>query len=100
VVIRLAGGPGTVPGIMGDLPDRRLRGLLHVLRDDPRVQAFAERELGPLLRRDDAAGGQLIAVLTAFLEAGGTRRRPPGEPTWPGRPCTSGCVGSLQPERR
>ena len=31
------------------LADLRLRGLLHLLRDDPRVQTFAERELGPLL---------------------------------------------------
>jgi PucR family transcriptional regulator, purine catabolism regulatory protein len=55
------------------LPDLRLRGLLHLLRDDPRVQAFAERELGPLLRRDDASGSQLVATLTAYLEAGGSK---------------------------
>ena len=55
------------------LPDLRLRGLLHLLRDDPRVQAFAERELGPLLRRDDAAGSQMLAALTAYLEAGGNK---------------------------
>ncbi|MGC1288881.1 MAG: helix-turn-helix domain-containing protein, partial [Streptosporangiaceae bacterium] len=47
--------------------------LLHLLRDDPRVQAFAERELGPLLRRDDAAGSQMLATLTAYLEAGGNK---------------------------
>jgi PucR family transcriptional regulator, purine catabolism regulatory protein len=55
------------------LPDLRLRGLLHLLRDDPRVQAFAERELGPLLRHDAASGGQLLATLTAYLEAGGNK---------------------------
>jgi purine catabolism regulator len=55
------------------LPDLRLRGLLHLLRDDPRMQAFAERELGPLLRRDDAAGSQMLAALTAYLEAGGNK---------------------------
>jgi purine catabolism regulator len=55
------------------LPDLRLRGLLHLLREDPRVQAFAERELGPLLRHDDGSGGQLIAALTAYLEAGGNK---------------------------
>ncbi|HEY3980840.1 MAG TPA: PucR family transcriptional regulator ligand-binding domain-containing protein [Streptosporangiaceae bacterium] len=54
------------------LPDLRLRGLLHLLRDDPRLQAFAERELGPLLLHD-AAGGQLLAALTAYLEAGGNK---------------------------
>lgn len=55
------------------LPDLRLRGLLHLLRDDPRVLAFAERELRPLLLHDDAAGTQLIAALTAYLEAGGNK---------------------------
>ncbi len=55
------------------LPDLRLRGLLHLLRDDPRVQAFAERELGPLLVHDDAAGTQLVLALTAYLEAGGNK---------------------------
>jgi PucR family transcriptional regulator, purine catabolism regulatory protein len=55
------------------LPDLRLRGLLHLLRDDPRVLAFAERELRPLLLHDDASGTQLIEVLTAYLEAGGNK---------------------------
>ena len=55
------------------LPDLRLRGLLHVLRDDPRLQAFAERELGPLLVHDDAAGTQLVPALTAYLGAGGNK---------------------------
>ena len=55
------------------LPDLRLRGLLHLLRDDPRLQAFAERELGPLLVHDDSAGTQLMAALTAYLEAGGNK---------------------------
>ena len=55
------------------LPDLRLRGLLHLLRDDPRLQAFAERELAPLLRHDHAAGSQLVAALTAYLEAGGNK---------------------------
>jgi PucR family transcriptional regulator, purine catabolism regulatory protein len=54
------------------LPDLRLRGLLHLLRDDPRMQAFAERELGPLLLHD-AGGGQLLTALTAYLEAGGNK---------------------------
>jgi PucR family transcriptional regulator, purine catabolism regulatory protein len=55
------------------LPDLRLRGLLHLLRDDPRVQAFAERELGPLLMHDDASGTQLLAALAAYLSAGGNK---------------------------
>ena len=55
------------------LTDLRLRGLLHLLRDDPRLQAFAERELRPLLLHDDSAGTQLVAVLTAYLQAGGNK---------------------------
>lgn len=55
------------------LPDLRLRGLLHLLKDDPRVQAFAERELGPLLVHDDADGTQLLSALTAYLAAGGNK---------------------------
>jgi purine catabolism regulator len=55
------------------LPDLRLHGLLHLLRDDPRLQAFAERELGPLLAHDHAAGSQLMQALTAYLEAGGNK---------------------------
>ncbi|MBV9381804.1 MAG: PucR family transcriptional regulator ligand-binding domain-containing protein [Streptosporangiaceae bacterium] len=51
------------------LPDLRLRGLLHLLRDDPRLQAFAERELGPLL---DRAPG-LMGTLAAYLAAGGNK---------------------------
>jgi PucR family transcriptional regulator, purine catabolism regulatory protein len=55
------------------LPDLRLRGLLHLLRDDPRVHAFAERELGPLLVHDDAHGTELVTALTAYLSAGGNK---------------------------
>ncbi len=66
-----AGAGGRLPYYR--VPDLRLRGLLHVLRDDPRVQSFAERELGPLLAHDDAAGTQLLAALAAYLEAGGNK---------------------------
>src|SRR5215469_3677235 len=55
------------------LPDLRLRGLLHLLRDDPRLHAFAERELGPLLVHDDTAGTQLLGALSAYLAAGGNK---------------------------
>jgi len=55
------------------LPDLRLRGLLHLLKDDPRLHAFAERELGPLLVHDDADGTQLLPALTAYLGAGGNK---------------------------
>jgi len=53
------------------LADLRLRGLLHLLRDDPRVQTFAERELGPLL--DAEPDTALLDVLAAYLAAGGNK---------------------------
>lgn len=53
-----------------ELPDIRLRGLLHLLRDDSRLQSFVERELGVLLEHDDAGGGDQLEILTAFLDAG------------------------------
>ena len=52
------------------LDDLRLRGLLHLLRDDPRLQTFVERELGALLA-DPGRG--LIDVLAAYLAAGGDK---------------------------
>jgi len=55
------------------IPDLRLRGLLHLLRDDPRLQAFAERELGQLLVHDDATGSELLQALAAYLESGGNK---------------------------
>jgi purine catabolism regulator len=55
------------------LPDLRLRGLLHLLRDDVRLRAFTERELGPLLRYDAEHGTTLAADLGALLDAGGNK---------------------------
>jgi len=53
------------------LADLRLRGLLHLLRDDPRVQTFVERELGPLLAAEPDTS--LLDVLGAYLAAGGNK---------------------------
>lgn len=55
------------------LPDLRLRGLLHLLREDARLRSFVERELGPLLSYDAEHGTSLVADLAAFLEAGGNK---------------------------
>jgi purine catabolism regulator len=53
------------------LADLRLRGLVHLLRDDPRVQTFVERELGPLLSAEPDTS--LLDVLAAYLAAGGNK---------------------------
>jgi hypothetical protein len=75
VAIRHPGGPGAPGGHRPyyRLPDLRLRGLLHLLREDARLRAFAERELGPLLTYDAEHGTSLVTDLTAFLEAGGNK---------------------------
>ncbi|MFC5909289.1 PucR family transcriptional regulator [Streptacidiphilus monticola] len=52
------------------LPDVRLRGLLHLLREDARLQTYVERELGPLLSYDAEHGTQLIQMLRVYLEQG------------------------------
>ena len=73
-----AGGPGGPGGAGGPerppfyrLADLRPRGLLHLLRDDPRVQTFVERELGALLAAEP--GSSLLGVLAAYLAAGGNK---------------------------
>ncbi|MFI7412027.1 PucR family transcriptional regulator [Streptomyces sp. NPDC049627] len=57
------------------LRDVHLRGLIRLLRDDPQVQSFAERELdGLLCGRDDEAGA-LLAVLRTYLATGRNKSR-------------------------
>jgi purine catabolism regulator len=55
------------------LDDVRLRGLLHLLREDERVRAFADRELGSLLTRDANQGSRLMELLRCFCEQGGNK---------------------------
>lgn len=55
--------------------DIRLRGVLTLLADDPRVQAFLERSLGPVLAHDAAHGTALAATLRAHLDHGGVVSR-------------------------
>jgi purine catabolism regulator len=72
----LHGGSGGGPaGARGGaayyrLPDVRLRGLLHLLRDDARLQTYVERELGPLLAHDAEHGTDLVRILGVYLECG------------------------------
>ncbi|TDU03380.1 purine catabolism regulator [Streptomyces sp. 846.5] len=58
----VAGPPATA---VARLRDVRLRGLVRLLRDEPELQAFIERELGPLLEN-----APLLAVLRTYLETG------------------------------
>ncbi|HEY0697507.1 MAG TPA: helix-turn-helix domain-containing protein, partial [Micromonospora sp.] len=53
------------------LPQVGLAGLLHPLRDDPRLQTFVERELGELLAHDaEHPRDQLLDTLRVYLEHG------------------------------
>lgn len=54
--------------------DVRLRGLIALLRDDPRVQRFAETELRTLLRAaPDGADPSDLEVLRQYLRLGGNK---------------------------
>ncbi|MFD6190742.1 PucR family transcriptional regulator [Streptomyces sp. NPDC060275] len=53
--------------------DIGLRRLLYALRDDPRVQDYAERRLGPLLDHDARHGTDLVATLRGYLDAAGNK---------------------------
>ncbi|AIY16772.1 PucR family transcriptional regulator [Pimelobacter simplex] len=53
------------------LADVHVRGLVHLLRDDERLQAFAGRELGPLLAHDADRGTSLTDLLRVYLESRG-----------------------------
>ncbi len=54
------------------LKDVHLRGLIRLLRDDPHVQSFAERELNGLLRGTDE---DLLSVLRTYLATGRNKSR-------------------------
>jgi purine catabolism regulator len=58
-------------GMVYRLPDVGLAGLLHLLRDEPRLQTFVERELGGLLAHDaQHPREQLLGTLRTYLECG------------------------------
>ncbi|MEV5608802.1 PucR family transcriptional regulator ligand-binding domain-containing protein [Streptomyces sp. NPDC052225] len=69
----VAGAPPDLPAVVR-LGDVRLRGLMRLLRDDPRVQAFAQRELDGLLYADEAAD-DLLPVLRTYLATGRNKSR-------------------------
>ncbi|MEU9210591.1 PucR family transcriptional regulator ligand-binding domain-containing protein [Streptomyces sp. NPDC048415] len=56
------------------LRDVHLRGLVRLLRDDPNVQSFAERELDGLLCGADAES-ELLPVLRTYLATGRNKSR-------------------------
>ncbi|MGX1366386.1 purine catabolism regulator [Streptomyces canus] len=67
----VASGALDLPAVVR-LKDVHLRGLIRLLRDDPHVQSFAERELDGLLA---GAGDDLLAVLRTYLATGRNKSR-------------------------
>lgn len=72
VALAMTGDPGA------DRPffraaDVRLRGLVALIRADPRVQAFAETELRGLLERRATHGDEMFDLLAGFLQVGGNK---------------------------
>jgi PucR family transcriptional regulator, purine catabolism regulatory protein len=53
--------------------DVQLRGLLSMLREDPRVQSFAARTLDPLLAREARDGGTWVTTLATYLRVRGNK---------------------------
>ncbi|MEH0417309.1 PucR family transcriptional regulator [Streptomyces sp. B21-083] len=60
--------------VLVHLRDVRLRGLVRLLRDDPHVQAFAERELDGLLCGAEGES-ELLPVLRTYLATGRNKSR-------------------------
>jgi PucR family transcriptional regulator, purine catabolism regulatory protein len=53
--------------------DVRLRGLISLLQDDPRIQAFAETELKALLSAENVGKPTDLAILREYLRLGGNK---------------------------
>ena len=53
----------------------RLRGLLALLHDDPRLQGFVEAELGALLEHEARTGDGLLDLLRQYVATGGNKTR-------------------------
>ncbi|MEU4144311.1 PucR family transcriptional regulator [Streptomyces parvulus] len=67
-------GGATPPGrSFHERSDIGLRRLLFALRDDTRVQEYAERQLGRLLDHDARHGTDLLATLRGYLDAAGNK---------------------------
>ena len=56
-----------------ELSDIGLRRLLYALREDTRIQGYAERRLGRLIDHDAQHGTDLVATLRHYLDAAGNK---------------------------
>jgi purine catabolism regulator len=69
----------TMPGPLGRVwfrhADVGLRGLLALLHDDPRLQAFVESELGRLLEHEARTRDGSVELLRQYVAVGGNKTR-------------------------
>jgi purine catabolism regulator len=65
--------PADAPPGVYTVTDIGLPELLYSLRDDPRVQAYSERQLAPLLTYDTTHGTDLLSTLRHYLAAAGNK---------------------------
>ncbi|MDX3230187.1 PucR family transcriptional regulator [Streptomyces sp. ME19-01-6] len=56
-----------------ELSDIGLRRLLYALREDPRIQSYAERQLGRLIDHDTRHQTDLLTTLRHYLDAAGNK---------------------------
>lgn len=56
-----------------ELSDIGLRQLLYALREDPRIQGYAERQLARLIDHDSRHGTDLLTTLRHYLDAAGNK---------------------------
>ncbi|MFH8462984.1 PucR family transcriptional regulator [Streptomyces sp. NPDC017991] len=56
-----------------ELSDIGLRRLLYALREDTRIQEYAERQLGRLIDHDGRHGTDLLSTLRHYLDAAGSK---------------------------
>ncbi|MFY0408874.1 PucR family transcriptional regulator [Solicola sp. PLA-1-18] len=76
--LQVADAASARPGgaLLHRLHDVHVRGLVHLLRDDARLQTFVERELGALLEHDQAHPHScLLPTVRSYLEHGGNKSR-------------------------
>ncbi|MFE1796693.1 PucR family transcriptional regulator [Streptomyces sp. NPDC059517] len=67
------GRPLTAGRSYNELSDIGLRRLLYALREDTRVQEYAERQLGRLIDHDVRHGTELLRTLRHYLDAAGSK---------------------------
>ncbi|TDO46394.1 purine catabolism regulator [Kribbella sp. VKM Ac-2527] len=68
-----AGERLTRPRTCYSIHDIQLRGLLYTMRNDPRLQAFVGRTLGPLLVRDTRDGGDWVRTVAVYFKFRGNK---------------------------